>query len=85
MKSYSSKECWISFEIVAYLYTSSNEITCESLKNSLVALNARISCCLEDEAPSDCRSRCVVHACHFPLENLFLGEFFMLKSTGLVH
>ena len=39
----------------------------------LVALNARISCCLEDEdeaQPSDCHSRCVIQACRFPLENL---------------
>ena len=38
-----------------------------------VALNARISCCLEDKdeaQPSDCHSRCVIHVCHFPLENL---------------
>ena len=42
----------------------------------LVALNARISC-LEDEAqPSDCRSRCVVHACRFVFwKTYYLGEF----------
>ena len=40
----------------------------------LVALNARISCCLEDKdeaQPSDCRSRCVVSL----WKTYYLGEF----------
>ena len=46
----------------------------------LVALNARISCCLEDEAQPS-----VAHEVSFTLENLLSRRVLMLKSTELVH
>ena len=79
MKFLLFEECQNITKLKPYLYTSNGEnclLVTEAQFSSLKMPRLVAVLKMKHEAqPSDCCSRCVVHSCRFPLENLFLGEF----------
>ena len=66
------EKCQFPTELVTYLYTSNDEITCESLKNSLVALKmlGLVAVLKTEQDPLSFTK------CHSLWKTYCLGEFF---------